>query len=182
MIITNQPELAEKCYAVVNRGMGRDGQLNRFGIIGDNYQMSELAAAILIPQLHTFGDLCRKREQIMAQLDGRIGSIPGLRPFTQFPKTAIRAQMRYSFFYEKALSYGASTADFIRRAKEADLPLMGGHRAVATDNALFDHFASATDFPIAQKLQDAIVAIHHTEILRGVEYWEEALERIQELV
>src|SRR5712692_8708065 len=102
IITTSDPALYEKCYALVNRGRTPAGGFNSYGIIGDNYQLSELAAVILRPQLETLDALCARREEMMRFLDDAIASIDGLKPLKQFRKTTCRAQMRYSCFCDPA--------------------------------------------------------------------------------
>jgi dTDP-4-amino-4,6-dideoxygalactose transaminase len=65
IITMSNPELYGKCYALVNRGMTIENTLNAHGIIGENYQLSELAAATLGPQLDVLDALCAQRERRM---------------------------------------------------------------------------------------------------------------------
>jgi len=64
MITTSDKELYEKCYAIVNRGYrpgiyGTERGMNPYGIIGENFQMSELSAVILGPQLNILEEIGR---------------------------------------------------------------------------------------------------------------------------
>lgn len=97
MVVTSDEELYKKIFAIVNRGHLPDNTLNKFDIIGENYQLSELQAALLLPQLAMLNEYCNKREDASKYLDEHLKDIPGITILAQFEKTSIRAQMRYSF-------------------------------------------------------------------------------------
>lgn len=122
MITTSDPELYEKCYAIVNRGRTISGKYNQYGIIGDNYQLSELAATVLAPQLDTLDQLCKQREAIMRGLDREITRIEGFEPLEQFTQTSCRAQMRYCFAYAPGLSTTLSRDQLVSKANRAGIP------------------------------------------------------------
>jgi dTDP-4-amino-4,6-dideoxygalactose transaminase len=143
MITTSDPALYEKCYAIVNRGRTISGQYNHYGIIGDNYQLSELAATVLAPQLDTLEELCVQREAIMRRLDREIERIEGIAPMRQFEPTTCRAQMRYTFTYAPRTSASLSRDQLVSKAQEAGILLMPGHRCVSDDAGLFHAFAGA---------------------------------------
>ena len=177
MITTSNPELYEKCYAIVNRGLTPTGNLNPHGLVGENYQLSDLAAVTLGPQLDVLADLCTEREAIMHFLDQTVETIEGVVPLKQFEKTTRRAQMRYTFLYksERLDDTGQSNhleqEGFIQAAQKNGIPLISGYKAVPNDNRLFQMYARDKMYPVAQSLQDMVVSIHHTDLLKGEAYW-----------
>lgn len=175
MITTSDSLLYEKCYAVVNRGMVPDGSVNRHGIIGDNFQMSELAAVTLGPQLDMLERRCREREEIMVYLDERISSTEGFVPVHQFTKTRIRAQMNYGFYCTP--SYITRDA-LVECAHDLGIPISAGHYSVTSDDRLQGVFASIGLYPNAAKAEKELACIHHTDILKGKAYWEEKIEKL----
>jgi dTDP-4-amino-4,6-dideoxygalactose transaminase len=182
MITTSDPELYEKCYAIVNRGGSPKGRVNAYGMIGDNYQMSELAAVTLGPQLDMLDELCVQRERIMTLLDQEIEKVDSLIPLKQFEKTSCRAQMRYSFFYDASRFNAMSRDQFIQKAHSNDIPLMRGYHSVSHDARLFQRYASDKEYPVAQMAQESVISIHHTDLLRGLEYWAEVLNRLRNII
>jgi hypothetical protein len=52
------------------------------------------------------------------------------------------------------------------------------HHAVSADPRLHREFADADGFPAAKATQESLVRVHHTTILRGIDYWERALEQL----
>ncbi len=179
MITTSDPELFDKCHALVNRGLTIDGELNTYDMIGENYQLSELAAAILGPQLDILDDLCEQRERRMTWLDRELLQIDGLTPFTQFPDTTCRAQMTYAFFCDPST---VDQAQLIRQANERDLPLHRSFSAVTSDARLFNHFRIAGDYPVAHAAQDTAVAISHPHFLQDDAFWMRLLSELKRLL
>ncbi len=183
MITTSDKELYEKCYAIVNRGYrpgiyGEERGMNPYGIIGDNFQMSELSSVILGPQLNILEKLSSEREEVMRFLDRSIDSIEGLTPLKQFPKTVCRAQMRYSFVYK---GKNMSREDFICRANELNIPLTGSFKSVSNDEQQFRAFSSEKNYPVAEMAENSIVSIHHTDLLKGIDFWKKATEQLKDI-
>jgi len=177
MIVTSNEEIADKCHALVGRGFGLDGTLNKHGIIGGNYQISELAATVLIPQLRVLAELCRERETMMVQLDECIAKIPGLSPLKLHEGTEIRSQFRYSFFVDGATQENGLRDRLLSLAAGRGVPLKPGYQAVGMDGRLFDTFTGDARCPVAEAMQPKVVSIFHMDILqKGVEYWVEFLE------
>lgn len=168
MILTSNPELYEKCYALVNRGMTVDNTFNAYGIIGENYQLSELAAATLGPQLEVLDALCTQREQRMTWLDQQLAHLNGVSPFTQFPGTTCRAQMTYAFFCQPAIM---TQEVLLEQATARGLPLHKSYAAVSTDPRLFGHFRAVGDYPVARAAQETTVAISHRYFLEDDRFW-----------
>jgi dTDP-4-amino-4,6-dideoxygalactose transaminase len=182
IITTSDPVLYEKCYAIVNRGRIPGGGYNSHGIIGDNYQLSELAAVILRPQLETLDALSARRESMMQFLDQQISTIDGLRSLKQFDKTTCRAQMRYSCFYDPPTRRSITRDQLVNKALKAGIPLMPGYRAVSDDAGLFKKYATEGKYPLAQAAQNSVISIHHSDLLRAEEYWSAALEKLNAIL
>jgi dTDP-4-amino-4,6-dideoxygalactose transaminase len=166
MIITSDGELYSKCYAVANRGHLPNGEVNPFGIIGENFQMSELQAAILLPQLELLESYTKKREEACAVLDGELSEIEGIGVLSQFPKTQRRAHMRYSFYLKSELSGRLSRDQLIHGLKRAGIPALPAYSSAGNDPRLQQAFAGRKeDFPNSRAAEEEIVGIHHTFLL-----------------
>lgn len=182
MITTSDPDLYEKCHAIVNRGMSSSWQHNPYSIVGCNYQLSELAAVTLKPQLDMLEELCRAREQVISFLDKAIAEIDGLTPMSQFPKTTCRAQMRYSFYYSPAREGVITREEFIAEAHECDIPLMPGYACVSRDPSLFEEYSGNGIFPVALEAGERVVTVHHPYLLNGIDYWNEAVGSLRAIL
>jgi dTDP-4-amino-4,6-dideoxygalactose transaminase len=166
MITTSDEELYERCYAITNRGQLPDGKVNPYGIIGENYQMSELAAAVVLPQIAFLESYSRRREEACALLDQGLSEIDGIRILPQFPKTQRRAHMRYSFCYGTSLAKKLPKAQLIGRLNRAGIPAMAGYSSAPADPRLQKMFSNREgDFPNSKAAQERIIGIHHTFLL-----------------
>jgi perosamine synthetase len=76
MITTNDAELADRLRVLRNQGMRAR---YRYEMAGHNYRLTDLQAAIAIPQLRRLKDINAARRANAAYLSERLGSIPGLR-------------------------------------------------------------------------------------------------------
>jgi len=182
MITTSDPDLYEKCHAIVNRGMNSSWQHNPYSIIGCNYQLSELAAVTLKPQLEMLEELCRAREKVISFLDKALAQIEGLAPLSQFPKTTCRAQMRYSFYYTPGGQGSMSRESFIHEAHKCDIPLMPGYECVSRDPSLFQAYSANGNFPVALAAGERVVTVHHPYLLNGIDYWNEAVGNLRAIL
>ena len=183
MVITSDEKLYKKIFAIVNRGYLPDNSLNKFGIIGENYQLSELQAALLLPQLNMLNDYCQKREDASNYLDEHLKNIAGISILNQFDKTSIRAQMRYSFcFNEYELSKSLTREQFIQTLKNIGYPISSGFSTVINDKRLHGTFDKEESFPNAQKAQDEIISVHHTFLLNEFSVLDELIEDIIKLI
>jgi dTDP-4-amino-4,6-dideoxygalactose transaminase len=181
MIVTPDEELYNRCYAITNRGHLPDGRMNRYGIIGENYQMSELQAAILLPQIGLLESYCVRREEACALLDGELSKIEGVEVLSQFPKTRRRAHMRYSFYYRNRLAQKLPRERLIEHLRQAGIPAMPGYSSARTDPRLQKAFADqGDDFPNSGRAEQEIVGIHHTFLLDGRRVLERLAETIRE--
>ena len=180
MIVTSDEELYGRCYAIVNRGHLPDGRMNRYGVIGENYQMSELQAAILLPQIGLLESYAVRREEACALLDDQLSKIEGVVVLSQFPKTQRRAHMRYSFYYTNRLARELPRDSLIERLVQAGIPAMPGYSSAGTDPRLQAVFADRQgDSPNSRTAEQEIIGIHHTFLLHSREVLSDLAEKIQ---
>jgi len=168
MITTSDEDLYKRCYAITNRGHLPDWTINPYGIIGENFQLSELQAAILLPQLSLLDTYNQKREEAVRFLDQRLSEINGIHAFTQFPKTDRRAFMRYSFCYKHERFPHMPKGKFIEMLRTEGVPAMGGYTTMLTEPRFQKTFAGYRgDFPNSKLGEKEIVAIHHPFLLEN---------------
>lgn len=184
IITTSNEELFNRCHAIVNRGMLSDGTLNTYGIVGENYQLSEIAAALLLPQLARLERLCEVREKAFGYLDSQLSQVPGITTLAQFPKTSRRAQMRYAFLVRENSLTGKSIDEFVKALVERGCPAIpaGAYSSVTHDSRLQGRFAAGEEFPAALYGQRNIVLVHHTFLVRPKEVLDGMVKSIKDLM
>lgn len=166
MITTSDEDLYNRCYAITNRGHLPNWTINPYGIIGENFQLSELQAAVLLPQLALLDIYNQKREEAVRFLDQQLSEIDGIQTFTQFPKTQRRAFMRYSFCYKQERSPHMIKTKFIEMLRSEGVPAMGGYTTMISEPRFQKMFVSYRgDFPNSKLGEEEIVAIHHPFLL-----------------
>lgn len=82
MSITDSPELADRMRLFRDKGWNRKGYGPRsYPFLGMNYRMTELQAAVGIPQLATLRRVIYRRRSIAARITSHLAGIAGVRPF-----------------------------------------------------------------------------------------------------
>jgi perosamine synthetase len=100
IITTNDASKAERLRLLRNQGMRVRYE---YVIAGHNYRMTELQAAIAIPQMHRLGEITRRRRANAARLSDGLTGIPGLRlPFEPKGRTHV--------FHQYTVRVGAGAA------------------------------------------------------------------------
>ena len=74
MLVTNNDEIARKARLIRNHGETQDN------ILGYNYRLTELQAAVLLPQLAIIDEMNQYRRELASYLSERLGQIPGITP------------------------------------------------------------------------------------------------------
>lgn len=160
MILCRSKENYERCYAIANRGLLPDKSVNPYGLIGENFQLSELQCAVAQVQLDQLEELGRQRERAMNYLDAEIAQIPYLKPFKQFEKTQRRAQMRYSFKADPQLR-----DDLYQHLESKGLPILKGYNSIKKEERLQGTYEKGEEFPIAAQAQKSILSVFHPFLL-----------------
>ena len=104
--VTDDPVLAERLQLIRNHGeavVAARGTEDIVNLVGFNYRMTEIEAAIALEQLRKLESLVVPRVAAADYLTGRLAGLPGLTP------PVVRPGVRHGY-YVYALRYDASTA------------------------------------------------------------------------
>jgi len=123
--VTNDSELAERLQLVRNHGevvVGKKGTKNIANMIGQNWRMCELEAAIAIEQLKKLEALTAPRIDAANYLSQRLVEMPGLTP------PVVKAGVRH-VYYNYAIKYDAKTTGiprswFVNALKAEGIPMV----------------------------------------------------------
>lgn len=128
MIITNNDELAENCRLVRNHGeamnAGKKERSYLSTMIGYNYRMTELTAAIGIEQLKKMDKFNEERIKNARYLTSKLTGIEGLRLPVE-TKTKKHVYYFYGIFYDSKKT-GIPRVKFIQALKAEGIPCYGG--------------------------------------------------------
>ena len=160
MILCKDEENYQRCYAIANRGLLPNKEVNPFGLVGENYQLSELQAALAQTQLDQLEELGAQREKAMIYLDKKLATMSNIKIFQQFEKTERRAQMRYSFLVEPE-----ERDTLFKHLQEKGIPILKGYSSVTKEERLQGWFDNMTEYPNALKAQTCILSVFHPFLL-----------------
>jgi perosamine synthetase len=129
MLITDDPEIAEVARMVRNHGeVILESQKERTytsAILGWNYRMTEIEAALGIVQLGRLDDLNEARVALATHLTEGIRELPGLTP-QSVEEACTHAYYVYPFRYEEE-AIGIGRADFVRALAAEGIPVGAGY-------------------------------------------------------
>jgi len=99
MVITSDLRMFEHLQSQVNCGRASTTDQFEQRVLGNNYRMTELQAALLIGQLEMLPELTARRSRAAARLSKALSEIPGVRPLAAQPGITREAIYCYVFQY-----------------------------------------------------------------------------------
>lgn len=122
MLVTNDDKLALRCQLIRNHAENLceyTGMEDLSNMIGSNYRLTEIQAAIGIAQLDKVDALVKHRQRLAAHLTAGLSGLPGITPVQATPG-AEHAYYLYPIKYDAAV-VGAPRSAFVK-AVNAELP------------------------------------------------------------
>ena len=126
-IVSNNKELADKCWSIHNCGRIRVGGWYQHENLGSNYRLSQFQAAILNEQLKKLDVETEKRQQNAAYLDKQLSQIPGIRPQARKKEATRMAYHLYLFRYDAGVFGGLARKTFIEALHAEGIPVSDGY-------------------------------------------------------
>ena len=102
ILLCRTPEFAAKAASIVDCGRphalgGGTEDPNGFSVMGANYRLSELQAALALVGIERFPAQAKQREEMAAYMDESLSEIPGVRVMKRDPRHTTRSFYRYIF-------------------------------------------------------------------------------------
>ena len=126
-ICTNDQELAELAWSVMNVGRLREGAWYQHERLGWNYRLSEFHGALLRAQLTRVPEQMARREANARYLDTNLAEIPGIAPQHRPPEVTGHAHHLYMLRYDPAAFGGHDRAAFIQALNAEGIPCSPGY-------------------------------------------------------
>lgn len=148
-------------------------------VMGNNFCLSELQAALLLDQLDRLEPQLEKRAAAAAFLDAELARVPGLRPLARSPHLERPSVFRYAVRRDPEAFAGKPTslicaalrAELGVRVHQTDAPLHRNVLYCPETKPRYRHLrgrarprADAT-FPVAERLYDDLILIPHNVLL-----------------
>jgi dTDP-4-amino-4,6-dideoxygalactose transaminase len=128
VVVTNNDELADRLQLIRNHGevvVKNKGTQNIVNLIGYNYRMTEIEAAIASEQLKKLEALVTRRVEVADYLTGRLRDLPGLTPPVVRPDTR-HGYYLYVMRYDAAKT-GVSRDRFVATLNAEGIPMVTGY-------------------------------------------------------
>lgn len=111
IIVTDDEEFADRCWSYRNVGRARrEGQPS---VLGFNYRLSEVQAAVLLAGLEPLEDELATRDANGQYLNSRLAQLPGIRPARRDPRVVRQAYYGYILAYDPEAWGGLPRSRFL---------------------------------------------------------------------
>lgn len=143
-VLTNDPELAERCYTFHNNSRGRRQAGADFSYTGKgmNLRLTEFQGALLLAQMTRLEQQSRTREQNAQYLTSLLKEIPGITPARTYSDCTRNAYHLYMFRYQPDSFSGLSRAKFLKALAAEGIPASGGYAPLNREPFLRNTFAT----------------------------------------
>lgn len=167
-VLTSRDDLAQRLKLETQRG-------------NDIYPLSELQAAMLLPQIQQLPERRRLRQQSVEAIKTQCTNESGLTPFQTLHPDSEPDYYKLGFWYESAAWSGLPRSAFCKAMQAEGVPLDVGFRGLHLTHAQ-SRFRAAGDLMNATAADASIVALHHPFLAepRAAEEFAVALSRIRE--
>jgi dTDP-4-amino-4,6-dideoxygalactose transaminase len=126
-IVTNDPELAERCWSLHNVGRIREGAWYQHEFLGWNYRMTEWQGAILLAQLERLPEHIARRADNAAYLAGRLSGVEGMTPAAVDERVTGHAWHLFIATYDPEAFGGQSCTAFLQMLNAEGIPCSAGY-------------------------------------------------------
>jgi dTDP-4-amino-4,6-dideoxygalactose transaminase len=126
-IVSNDPELAERCWSLHNVGRVREGAWYQHEFLGWNYRMTEWQGAVLLAQLERLPEHVALRADNAAYLAGRLGDVEGITPVAVDARVTGHAWHLFIATYDPAAFGGRTCAEFLKMMNAEGIPCSAGY-------------------------------------------------------
>ena len=101
ILLCRSDAMARKVMAVIDCGRGHEGEGGREAgpspLMGGNFRLSELQAALALVGIERFPAQAREREQMAAYMDEALSEVPGVHVLPRDPRHTTRSFYQYIF-------------------------------------------------------------------------------------
>ena len=154
-VLTGRDDVAQRIKLYTQRG-------------NDAYPLSELQAAVVIPQWERLDVANARRTLAVAWLLERLASMSGLKPFCNQPADSRPGFYKLGFQYDSAAFAGLSRDAFANAVRAEGVALDAGFRALHKTHST-RRFRSADHLANATRTDERMLTLHHP-VLLGTEH------------
>jgi dTDP-4-amino-4,6-dideoxygalactose transaminase len=128
-ILTDDEELADRCYAFHNHSRPRRrGGFDYGSSRAANLRLTEFQAGLLLAQMTRLEEQSKTRDENAAHLTAQLSEIPGIQPARRYEGCTRNGYHIYMLRYEAEKFAGLPRAAFIKALRAEGVPCSGGYR------------------------------------------------------
>jgi dTDP-4-amino-4,6-dideoxygalactose transaminase len=136
MILTDNQELADRCWSVHNCGRVREGAWYQHEVLGGNFRMTQWQAGLLVAQLRNFEEHARQREENGLYLSERLAEIGGFEPQRRDAKVTQHGYHLFIARYDRKAFHDVPRAAFLTALQAEGIPCSPGYTPLYQMNAI----------------------------------------------
>lgn len=152
-VLTHHADIFQRARLALGRGVQQWAAL------------SELQAAVLIPQVRKLPEMTAIRHERVRQLLDAIRDVPGLRPFGPDPPDSRPAYYKLGFFLDEA-AFGLPRDQLLKALRAEGIAFDPGFRALHVGRAPARYRAAGL-LPNAESAGRTVVGLHHPVLALG---------------
>ena len=161
MVITNDPELAEKAFSFHNIGRIPGRPFYEFHRLASNLRMTEWQAAILLAQLSRFDEQVETRERNARYLAHGLREIEGVAPIQRDERVTRWSFYYWNFMFDQAAFDGVPRDRFLEAVRAEGAPInVGAHGRPIYHNPIFETMSDIAGVPVDFREVDCPQAEH----------------------
>jgi len=145
-IVTDDEELQLRAWSIHNCGRAPGGEWYEHPLVGGNYRLTEMQAALALSQLRRLDEQTEKRTHSAALLTEQLSEIEGIRPLAVDERVTRHAFHLYVFRYDADAFGGASREQFLKALTAEGIPCAAGYKPLYREPAFQARFS---DFPLS---------------------------------
>lgn len=138
MILTNNDDVAEMAWSLINAGRIPSGEWYQHENVGWNLRMTELQAALLLGQLSRLEEQMLTRETNAAILTELLSKIEGVRVLDEEPQVTRHAYHLYLFKLQPEVAAKTTKREFCEKVVNEGVPLHEGYIALNQNKAILE--------------------------------------------
>lgn len=174
IIVSNDEDLADRCWSVMNVGRVRSGRWYEHPVLGSNFRITTWQAAILTAQFQRLPDQTAKRNQNGAYLTSLLSTIPGIITLPLDPRVTASAYHLYIFRYDASRFGNHSLEELIKALNAEGIPCSTGYvplyketlfnsKMAGIDGPVLDY--SDVHCPVCEQVCEDTIWIHQSALL-----------------
>jgi dTDP-4-amino-4,6-dideoxygalactose transaminase len=166
-ILTRHADLVQRARLALSRGVQQWAAL------------SQLQAAVLVPQMRKLPEMTALRHECVQQLVEALRSVPGLRPFQNDLPDSRPAYFKFGFFLDEQ-AFGLSRDLFVKAMRADGIAFDPGFRALHVGRTP-SRYKAAGSLVHAETAGRSVVCLHHPVLSLGPEAIEEVAVAVRRI-